>query len=832
LKIVVSRSAHQGLLQFIPPDIVFAFQYTMSYPIWSPPTITLKITFQFSVRLRLGFVLDTKGIREAVVQKAPLKALNSFALMDKFNGVDDAMITLTASIILTAEASAVLVQIGVSGGLYFIVEIDLYDPYPETSNGLVRPFELLSVGESPATWFEFTLRIYVTLSLYIEISVKIALVEVTLWSYVISWNYEIVPKLKWVPQPKPPPNKLDTGGNLRITPKSPTMMLSSIASSSSTLSSTSSSATAAAIASNDDVLECTGLNGTLADEFIECKVGVIFSSSAGVKQVVANEGQGSILLRNIQSPANLVGYILDSLTLDYAAASSSAGSNNVLSNHQITLREKSALVGSFDLQFDTLLGTAQIALPQPEDDFLETVVSNCNNHWLLNGHTNLYLKVNEMKENCIIDATGGNSTKAILTIDFDFAADKANCQNGNKVTVRATADQNFTEVKIHRAAGASEKTFDFMLPKAFTDFNIYMSACQDEVLIESTLDSMGSISIYTGDEDDRITIGGGGSATKVGLHDIYKSFYIDAGRGNDSMMIDDAGSLQSKNAELSSGSINDLIRGATNNNSQSNNENSYAALDFVGVEALHIKLSSATNNFTVSSTTLSSITTIEAGPSNSDDIFTIAETMGDLDIYANGGQDQFWVYGLGEYTTARLFGGEGDDLVFIDGTDYKSKPADVNALHLSTLQWTGGNGRDTATIQSSGVGEFDLELLDEQGDDGAITVYGPPSNNTVLLSRANILAFIHNMTDANSTVERIHLINGNSTIPAMTAPLLPPISIHLEGVENAIYFDDTFSTISVYGGNHSNGTYVARLMTPLREQQPTTSRTLLSHLLF
>ena len=65
------------------------------------------------------------------------------------------------------------------------------------------------------------------------------------------------------------------------------------------------------------------------------------------------------------------------------------------------------------------------------------------------------------------------------------------------------------------------------------------------------LDSMGFISIYTRDEDDQITIGGGVS-TIVGLCDIYKSFYIYARKGNDSMMIDDAGSLQSKNAELTS----------------------------------------------------------------------------------------------------------------------------------------------------------------------------------------------------------------------------------------------------------------------------------------
>jgi hypothetical protein len=49
--------------------------------------------------LPTGFVLDSKGIREAIEQLAPLKAFNSFALRDTFDGVDEAMITLTASVV-------------------------------------------------------------------------------------------------------------------------------------------------------------------------------------------------------------------------------------------------------------------------------------------------------------------------------------------------------------------------------------------------------------------------------------------------------------------------------------------------------------------------------------------------------------------------------------------------------------------------------------------------------------------------------------------------------------------------------------------------------------
>ena len=41
--------------------------------------------------------------------------------------------------------SAVIVEIGVSGGVVFDVEIDIYNPYPERGDGLVLPYELLSI---------------------------------------------------------------------------------------------------------------------------------------------------------------------------------------------------------------------------------------------------------------------------------------------------------------------------------------------------------------------------------------------------------------------------------------------------------------------------------------------------------------------------------------------------------------------------------------------------------------------------------------------------------------------------------------------------------------
>lgn len=80
-----------------------------------------------------ALVLDSKGIRQAVEEKNPLKALNSFAIRDIIDGVDSPLIVFEATVTAAVEVSAAIVKIGASGGITVRVEIDLYDPFPETS---------------------------------------------------------------------------------------------------------------------------------------------------------------------------------------------------------------------------------------------------------------------------------------------------------------------------------------------------------------------------------------------------------------------------------------------------------------------------------------------------------------------------------------------------------------------------------------------------------------------------------------------------------------------------------------------------------------------------
>lgn len=62
-------------------------------------------------------MLDSKGIREAVQEKSPHKAFNSFAIRDIIDGVDSPLIVLEAKVWVSIEVSAIFLVIGVSGGL-------------------------------------------------------------------------------------------------------------------------------------------------------------------------------------------------------------------------------------------------------------------------------------------------------------------------------------------------------------------------------------------------------------------------------------------------------------------------------------------------------------------------------------------------------------------------------------------------------------------------------------------------------------------------------------------------------------------------------------------
>jgi len=223
---------------------------------YTPPTVKLGISFEFTAALKAEFVLDTKGIREAIEQKRVDKALNSIGLQDTFNGVDEPLLALTASVMADLSASIGFVRVGVSGGITFLATIDFFDPYPKQSRGIVRPYQLLSLGATPLKWFEFSLQINLSLRVYIQVRIRILWKRITIWEWDASFSRELLPRLI-------------------ITPKLPGKVASFVATTGVlTLDS-----------QEDGILECTSLSGSIGEEVIECVSGVTFNSFSNVKEI-------------------------------------------------------------------------------------------------------------------------------------------------------------------------------------------------------------------------------------------------------------------------------------------------------------------------------------------------------------------------------------------------------------------------------------------------------------------------------------------------------------------------------------------------------------------
>lgn len=126
------------IIEFHPPPLIFHFEKSKFVVLFSAPLVKLTLTFGVYATVDYALVLDSKGIREAVQEENPLKALNSFAIRDIIDGKDSPLILIEAKVTATVDVSAAIVSVAVSGGLTMTVEIDLYDPYPTTSGGLVR----------------------------------------------------------------------------------------------------------------------------------------------------------------------------------------------------------------------------------------------------------------------------------------------------------------------------------------------------------------------------------------------------------------------------------------------------------------------------------------------------------------------------------------------------------------------------------------------------------------------------------------------------------------------------------------------------------------------
>lgn len=134
------------IMEFRPPPMLFMFEKEITIFLFAPPVINLVLGFGASAAVEYALVrknrvlfaaysfspccgaqmsmigtllqvLDSRGIKEAVQERSPPKALNSFAIRDIIDGVDSKIIVLKAYVSATVEVSVVFVKVGVTGGL-------------------------------------------------------------------------------------------------------------------------------------------------------------------------------------------------------------------------------------------------------------------------------------------------------------------------------------------------------------------------------------------------------------------------------------------------------------------------------------------------------------------------------------------------------------------------------------------------------------------------------------------------------------------------------------------------------------------------------------------
>ncbi|EJK50116.1 hypothetical protein THAOC_30946, partial [Thalassiosira oceanica] len=464
------------IIEFHPPPVILSFEQHMSYILFAPPVVELGLGFSATVKLEYSLVLDSKGIREAVEESNPLKALNSFAFRDTYDGVDRPLITFEAAVIASVSVSAAFVDAGVSGGVTFSVEIDWYDPYPETSGGLIRPFELLALGPNPLNWFTLRWQTDLNLFIYVKVGVFITVPlygrsHLTLYELRAAYT-QVIMALYNEPQPFPPLAQKSSSGQLSLSEWDP---------------------------SNN--VTCANKGGSVGNEELQCwetdSSAPIIQTFSGVRSL--QNGNRRRLRRDLQAEAGSGSLLMECIQSDYDHGSNPTIVLNYgpcqISNSLLIIT-RTAITGVGRTTFSSL-ASGSVILPSPPQDGLVTTVGNsCDAQWTLTGDTSIEIKGREVNSGCKIIATSG--TRPVdLWIDFD--EQKAGCTNDYSVLVQDGL------VTLNNG-GATEATVTFD-SSVFKDINIIMSPCNDVINIESTSSAQESISIYGGAGDDNVTLG-------------------------------------------------------------------------------------------------------------------------------------------------------------------------------------------------------------------------------------------------------------------------------------------------------------------------------------
>jgi len=535
------------IIEFHPPPLTFAFVQEFRVVIYGFPLVELVLGFEASVTVEYSMVLDSKGIREATKEKNPSKALNSFAFRDIIDGKDKPLVAFKFGVYAAVEFSAIIIKIGVSGGIEGIITVDFYDPFPETSGGLIRPFELLALGTTPLDWFELTFVLNLRLSLYVKIGIYLGFIKITFFKKQWTFVKPIVGPLKLTPKAFAPVAVLDAKSGVLT------------------------------IKGGLGDVTCESKGGVIGAEAIQCwqtrRYPPIIRNFENVKSVAA-PAPISYHFNCLLSEVDARGFARK-ITLNYEQC-------QLPSNEVQFGGERTVAVGVTKYFNDR---EAQLILPVTQDTALTTISSNYNSALTVIHHTDLLIKANELGSLCSIDAPGNINIDAVLTIDFGF--ESPTCYAGFKVVL----DEGVVEVN-----GSNFLTFG----PAFKSINLDMSNCNDEVHIKKTYGDTSSLFIRGGGGDDLIQIGADDSGFETR---IFPDIIVEAGEGsNDRLVINDRGSNEAKFVEMGLAVVNGGFYGSQNPNRGITYSEVEAMDIFMGKNDDELRVNSTAEDFTLNVT--------------------------------------------------------------------------------------------------------------------------------------------------------------------------------------------------------------------------------------
>ena len=207
-----------SLVEFDSGPLTLGFTWRQSFgPVYAPPPVMVTLSGSASVTLRFMAGLDTAGIRYAVEAAQAGAPVDAVKLLDGLyfkttdaNGVPVPVVRLDGEIAAGAAVTAVIITVGLEGGLHLTIGFHWNDP---NNDGKFRVSEFLQTAvNNPLCLFTTTGRLSLFLRLYVTIGFSP-------FSVSFSINIADITLLDFTAQPNctpPPPRLGGTSGDTLV----------------------------------------------------------------------------------------------------------------------------------------------------------------------------------------------------------------------------------------------------------------------------------------------------------------------------------------------------------------------------------------------------------------------------------------------------------------------------------------------------------------------------------------------------------------------------------------------------------------------------------------